>query len=276
MTNTMTDNNRDFLFAEADCCIDSIMLLPEGSRLFATNYAAEDLCGSNKAVADAAKRAGLYVELPLPDDLFIGFMKFGAPYRASMSYGQISALFNAKLSPTRFTLVSRSPLLIAEARKLGIRAIDPSQLPMANPAAGATLKPVFQDAIDERKVFSQLRIIRDAEGSPLLAKAYWIVPWKIFNQYEWTCCTQKAFMERVSIEFNLNPAITPSDMKYAVKMIKAKEDFQNWGNSPYRDFGCTIFNVFFGDRLPWGASGRFVYEHEREFMKQNRFITHAA
>lgn len=281
MGKVMTKNNDnptaggDFLFAEAECCIASIMQLPEGSRLFATNYAAEDLSGAARAVCNSAQRVGLYVELPMPDDLFIGFMNFCIPYRASMSYGQISALFHASLAPERFTLVSSSPMLLDEAKKRGIRAIAPSQLPLANPVE-ARLTPVFCDAIDETKVFSRLKVIRNENGSPLASKTYWKVPFEIFRHYQWTDCSQKAFMERVNSEFHLSPAIKNADMQYAVKMIATKKDFRLWPDNPYRDFGCKIFDIFFGKRLPWGGSGLFVYEHEKEFMKPNRQITHSA
>lgn len=274
LTSNTTDGNA-YIFAEADCYLDNIPLLESGYRCFLDNYTLQDLVGSNLAVVMDAQKNGLLFPLEIPAEAFLEFITFGRQYCSTMTYGQIAALFHASRSNDQYVLVSRSPIVQNAAKLLSISVMNTIAEPLTTGVPANDYPPVFRNEVDEQKVFDTLREIRETKNSPLQDKSYWIVPMKVFKQYEWLCCTQKAFIERVNIEFNLKPALKKWDIGYATNQIAAKaKNFSEWQKNPYRDFAYKIQDVFFGKEEPWGASGFFVCSKEKNFTKNNIEIHH--
>lgn len=264
----------DYILAEADCYLDNIPLQESSIHYFLDNYTLQDLSGSNLEVVKDAQKNGLCFPLEITAETMPEFLVFGRRYFATATVGQVAALFHASRSNGQYVLVTRSSIIAEIAQELEVPFIGISSLVIQSPSDNE-YPPVFRDVIDERKVAATLRKIKDEKDSPLNTKAYWIVPIKVFKQYDWTCCSQKALMEWFNRVLNLNPQIKESDMKYALNNINAKaKTFWDWPNNTYRDFAYKIYDVFLGEEEPWGTSGRFVYKHEKNFTKQNIEIPH--
>lgn len=273
-TSNSTDGN-DYLFAEPDCCMDNIAQLKKGNKIYAPKYVMADLTGSLREASSDALKVGLITELPMGQDLFPQFIEFYRQWRPSLTLPQASTLFHASLSPAKYVIVTREPLVAAAAMKLSLKVISPDKLPLLHTNIPPNHQSVFRKEVDDKKVFARFRMIREEKNSPLKANSYWIVVEKVLRQYGWLLATQKAFIEEINTNFDLNPELSQSNIGYGGRQINSNvDDFNQWPNNNYKRFGYTVFNTFFGSKQPWGTSGLFVYEHEKDYTKGNVEIPH--